>query len=96
MTLLIKNAHLVSPDVDYAKASILIDGAKIADVFPDNKDVAADSVYDAAGKLVVPGFIDMHIHGGMGFETTTPDAKAMPAIAEAQLKEGVTSFCPTT
>ena len=94
--MLIRNAHLVSPDVDYAKASILIDGAKIADVFSDNRDVPSDSVYDAAGRLVVPGFIDMHIHGGMGYETTTLDAKAMPAIAEAKLKEGVTSFCPTT
>lgn len=96
MTLIIKNAHVVSPDVEIANGSILIDGDRIKAVSQGSAAPAADEVFDAAGRLVVPGFIDMHIHGGMGYETTTIDPKAMPAIAEAKMKEGVTSFCPTT
>ena len=95
MTLLIKNARVISPDVDMENGSILIDGTEIAAV-GQGISPAADEVFDAGGRMVVPGFIDMHFHGGMGYETTTINPKAMPAIAEAKMKEGVTSCCPTT
>lgn len=59
MTTLIKNATIVNSD-EIFKANILIDGEIIADITTD--EPKADSVIDAAGKLVIPGLIDMHVH----------------------------------
>jgi len=97
MTLIITNAHLVSPDKELFNAAILCDNGFIKQVIPAGQPLPkADETYDAAGKMVIPGFIDMHFHGGMGYETTSKDAKAVSIIGQAKVKEGVTAMCPTT
>ena len=97
MSLLIKNARLITPGIDAEGVAVLVEGKLIADVFYASEELPkADECYDAAGNMLMHGFIDMHCHGGMSYETTSLKAEAMPTIAEAKMKEGVTSFCPTT
>ncbi|MBQ6471681.1 MAG: N-acetylglucosamine-6-phosphate deacetylase [Victivallales bacterium] len=97
MSTLIRNAHLISPDVDEKNVAIFVKGKSISKIFKDGEELPpADQTYDAAGRMVVPGFIDAHIHAGMGYESTSASPEAIPTIAEAKLKEGVTSWCPTT
>ncbi len=97
MSMLITNARLVSPGIDKSNAAIELENGRIRRLYFAGEALPqAAETYDAGGKLVVPGFIDMHFHGAMGYETTTDDPKAMPAIGAAKLREGVTSCCPTT
>lgn len=97
MSLLIKNAHLISPDVDMTGAALELENGLVKQVYAAGQKLpAAAEVFDADGRMVVPGFIDTHCHGGMGYEVTSDDPRAMAIIAEAKLREGVTSFCPTT
>jgi N-acetylglucosamine-6-phosphate deacetylase len=97
MSLLIKNAHLISPDVDMTGAALELENGLVKQVYAAGQKLpAAVESFDAAGRMVVPGFIDAHCHGGMGFEVTSDDPRAMAIIAEAKLREGVTSFCPST
>ncbi|NLG14410.1 MAG: N-acetylglucosamine-6-phosphate deacetylase [Lentisphaerae bacterium] len=93
---LIKNAHLVSPDLEILNASVLLKDGFIQAVQDNPKGLKADETLDAQGKLMVPGFIDTHFHGGMGYEATSSKKEAISIIAEAKAKEGVTSICPTT
>jgi len=58
--LLIKNGILYT-DGEWAKADLLADGGKIIGIRRSAQDVA-DEVIEAAGKYVVPGLIDAHIH----------------------------------
>ena len=61
-SLLIRGGRVLDPANDFdGKADVLIVDGKIAAVAPDI-DSPAQIVYDAAGKLVVPGLIDMHVH----------------------------------
>lgn len=97
MKTLIANAHVVSPGVDLKKASIVLNRGRIEyvglelEVVPD-----VDSVVDVRGKYVVPGFIDVHMHGAMGADVCDGSAEAIAKIAEAKLAEGCTTFLPTT
>ena len=96
-SLLIKNAHVISPDVEKFNASVYVEDGVIKQVIDAGYPVPkATKVVDIEGKMLVPGFIDLHIHGGMGYEATSPKKEAVKVIAEAKIKEGVTSFCPTT
>jgi len=60
---LIKGAHVVDPQVDLDDIlDVLIDGDKIAQVAASIDAPAAATVIDGAGKYLVPGLVDMHVH----------------------------------
>ncbi len=48
------------------------------------------------GELVFPGFIDVHIHGNNGADTMDASYKATKTMSDSIVKNGVTSFLPTT
>lgn len=68
MDILIKNGRIVTATDDY-HADIFISGETIAGIGHD-LPVKADTVIDAAGKLVMPGGIDPHVHLDMPFMGT--------------------------
>jgi len=47
-------------------------------------------------KYIVPGFIDQHIHGALGKDTMDNTVEAIEKISFGLLREGTTSFIPTT
>ncbi len=47
------------------------------------------------GKYIVPGLIEMHMHGATGYEVADRKEEAIEAIGDFMLKNGVTSFVPT-
>ena len=94
---LIRNAHVISPGVDLKRASVVLEGAKIALVTTDAVPAEGyDAVADLRGKYLVPGFIDVHLHGACGHDVCDATPEAIEKIAEAKLAEGCTSFLPTT
>ena len=96
-TTLIKNAHIISPDCDLANAAVLIADGVIKQIFADGDALpAADKTVDIAGKMLVPGFIDVHTHGRSGYEFTDGDYEHLQIMCKDKLSEGVTSWLPTT
>jgi N-acetylglucosamine-6-phosphate deacetylase len=95
---LIINATVVSPGFEQANATVEILNDKITAIHSGSVNTAkADWVYDAQGAYVVPGFIDIHTHGALGYDITDIDKpEAVEKIAQAKLAEGCTQFCPTT
>lgn len=74
-------------------------GEKIERILPMTEfqqTAEVESVYDAGGGYVSPGFINIHIHGCVGYDAMDDDARALPAMQEFQATTGVTSFYPTT
>ncbi|MBP5416153.1 MAG: N-acetylglucosamine-6-phosphate deacetylase [Clostridiales bacterium] len=52
--------------------------------------------YDLSGFTLIPGFIDLHIHGALGADTSDGDVEGLRRISLYLAGKGVTSFCPTT
>lgn len=63
MAYLLKSAHVVDPQVGLDDVhDVLIDGEKIAQVGEGLEASDGVQVIDAAGKYLVPGLVDMHVH----------------------------------
>ncbi len=96
MKTLITNAHIISPGIDIPGGSVLIDGTKVAAVLMPGETAEADKVIDAAGNMLMPGFIDIHSHGAGGCDTCDCSVESIRTIADCKMKEGVTTWLPTT
>jgi N-acetylglucosamine-6-phosphate deacetylase len=54
------------------------------------------SLTDFGDGVMVPGFVDLHIHGSAGYDVMDDDVKALPAVGRMLAQHGVTSYFPTT
>ncbi|MDD3228511.1 MAG: N-acetylglucosamine-6-phosphate deacetylase, partial [Oscillospiraceae bacterium] len=69
------------------------EGAYIAEIGQNLQD---EQVTDLSGCLLLPGFVDIHIHGCAGADTCDAVPEAIWKMSSYLPKCGVTSFCPTT
>lgn len=96
MSLLIRNARIISPDREIGRGGVLIEDGRIAEVIEGDALPSADAVIDAGGRTVMPGFIDIHSHGADGADVCDDRLESVRRIAERKLREGVTTWLPTT
>lgn len=77
---------------------MLVEGDKIVAVGTEAAIAALEGaeVIDARGKIIAPGFIDIHVHGAMGNDTMDATPEAIHGMARYFVAHGVTSFLPTT
>jgi N-acetylglucosamine-6-phosphate deacetylase len=75
---------------------LLIEDGVISEI-AERLDIPADAAHiDARDHLVLPGFIDIHVHGAMGADTMDASLESLRAMARFFAAHGVTSFLPTT
>ena len=88
---LLRAARLLTPDDDLRPAAVLVEGSQIREV-GTAVDPGDARVIDLPGLTLVPGFIDIHVHGGGGFSLTTPDPGQVRAYSAWAPQNGVTAF----
>lgn len=87
---------LVLPDRVSGPATVVIEGDRIVDVRDGSRGGStADVAIDATGHLVVPGFIDVHVHGVDGCDALA-QADGVERMSLRLPRFGVTAFCPTS
>jgi len=96
--ILIKNVSCFDGTGIVENASVLVSGSKIRSLTVGQPcDCGgADMVIDGKGKLLTPGFIDIHIHGCGGHDVMDGTTQAINAMAQIAAQNGTTSFLPTT
>ena len=95
MRFTLRGARLVDAATDIPGGDITIDGTYIQAVGDATEAETFGTVgrsIDATNMIVMPGFIDVHTHGGGGFNLHTPDAEQIRAYARWVPRTGVTSF----
>lgn len=90
----IVNGRIVLPTRTLTGMALLFDEKIRALVSPE--EIGDAEVIDAAGMYVVPGLIDMHIHGYRGNDASDGEVSELIAMAEGLAQNGVTSWLPTT
>ena len=93
MRTLIKNAKIVTSEEVIDGCVAYTDG--IID-YVGNEEVPADEIIDAEGGFVVPGFIDIHCHGGDNLEFMDASVEEFGKIAEFHKSHGTTTLYATT
>lgn len=98
--IVLSGADLVLPDRILSPGTLVVDNGRIAEIRSD----AIASGFAFTGHYIVPGFVDVHVHGVEGIDTLDPvegvegveGVDAIRAIAERLPRYGVSAFCPTT
>jgi N-acetylglucosamine-6-phosphate deacetylase len=92
----LSGATLVLPDRVETGRTLVIEGDRIAEIVSGPRQVGmGERRLDFDGRIVVPGFIDVHVHGAAGVDVLDGD-NAVARVAAALPRWGVTAFCPTT
>jgi N-acetylglucosamine-6-phosphate deacetylase len=98
--IVLSGAELVLPDRILSPGTLVIDGDRIAEILPRAAPGAiagshAPPPFSFHGHYILPGFIDVHVHGVDGVDSLDA-GEAISSIAAKLPRYGVTAFCPTT
>jgi N-acetylglucosamine-6-phosphate deacetylase len=97
-TTAIHASRILTPDDEISDGVIVVEGSRIAAIgHRDEMRLPPDAVdFVATGMTVVPGFVDVHIHGAGGHDVMEADTDALDRITAAVARHGTTSLVATT
>ncbi|HEY2460935.1 MAG TPA: N-acetylglucosamine-6-phosphate deacetylase [Candidatus Acidoferrum sp.] len=97
-TTLLHTGRAFTPAMEIADAGILIRDGVIEAIGPrDGMELPAGAAeISAPGRIAVPGFVDVHIHGAGGRDVMEGTAEAMAAVTRTVARHGTTSILATT
>ena len=90
------NGRILTPEGILERGTVVLKGGGIHAVGEGDIPAPGARVIDALGDYVSPGFIDIHVHGGGGFDFMDGHETAFLSIAETHARYGTTAMLPTT
>lgn len=94
--MLITNARLLTQDGLFSPGWLLCHGDKIAHYGTGMPPLVDTMRIDAGGAWLLPGMIDVHVHGAVGHDTMDASADGLRAMSRCYAEHGVTAFLATT
>ena len=95
MKTLIKNGRVITPESTFL-GYVIYDGGVIVEIGEGDCNCEADEVFDAEGRYISPGFIDLHTHGAGGADFMDGTVEAFLTAAKMHAAHGATLVYPTT
>ncbi|CAL7912317.1 N-acetylglucosamine-6-phosphate deacetylase [Fusobacterium necrophorum] len=93
--MVLKNVTMVLFDRIF-KGDIRIKGRHISEIEENLVENEKEEVLDLEGKLLIPGFIDVHIHGADGADAMDGSIESLQKISKYLASKGTTNFLATT
>jgi N-acetylglucosamine-6-phosphate deacetylase len=94
-SLTLSGGQVVTPGGVVAGGRVVVRDGTIAAIRPPDERVEGE-VVDVRGCWVLPGFVDLHVHGGGGADCTTADPDEVRAAARFHARHGTTALVATT
>ena len=100
--MIIYNVMVFTEDLKFVPGMVVISHGKITEVCLGQSYVAAwgerkgEEVFDGKGNYLIPGMIDIHLHGCKGYDFCDATLEAVEQIAAFQASIGVTTIAPAT
>ncbi|MGW7975233.1 N-acetylglucosamine-6-phosphate deacetylase [Staphylococcus xylosus] len=91
----IANGRIYTENETIEQGHILIEDGKIVQIAEGEYQGGLTTI-DVKGQHVLPGFIDIHMHGGYGEDAMDASFEGLKHLSESLLSEGTTSFLATT
>ena len=91
----IVNGRIVAPHA-VIRGKVLLYDEKVAGIVEPGETPEGVELIDAKGHYVIPGLVDMHIHGYLGEDASDGSYEGLRTMARGVARNGVTSFLPTT
>lgn len=92
--MILSNVKIFKDNAEWIDGTISCENGKIHSITPEL--LTGEDVIDGQGMLVIPGFVDVHIHGLYGVDTMDDDPEALRKMAAKLPTEGTTAFLATT
>ena len=92
----IRNGRLITPEGIVPNGSVLVKDGIISEIAGFDMDSPEAVILDAGGRYISPGFIDIHVHGGGGYDFMDNTIDAFLEIAKTHARFGTTALYPTT
>ncbi len=89
------NGHVLTPQGWIEGGSIVVEGNKIVKISESSTPEEGMEVIDAKGAHVVPGGIELHVHGGGGRDFMEGEEEAFRVAVDAHMQHGTTAIYPT-
>lgn len=90
--MILKNATVFNGDFEKVRADVAIEGERISKI----GDLSGEEELDLTDMTVMPGLIDIHIHGCGGADAGDATPEALETMSQTLVKNGITSFCPAS
>ncbi|MGC4044196.1 MAG: N-acetylglucosamine-6-phosphate deacetylase [Armatimonas sp.] len=94
--LLIRSARVVTETEVLEGADVLCDAGRIVEIGKGLSAGESASVINAEGRYLLPGFLDVHIHGGGRHDTMTGTIEALNGLCDTHARYGTTGLLATT
>lgn len=96
--ILIENSRVWQEDGFVCGHTLVLQDGRIEGLRPpaEVERQAGDRRTDGRGRFVLPGFIDLHLHGSMGFDVMDGSLSSLKGLCDFLIQGGVTSFLATT
>lgn len=92
----LSGADVVLPDRVASGLTLVLEGDRIVDLTSGPRELSSrEARIDVSGHLIVPGFVDVHVHGALGVDVLD-GPEAVQTVAGYLSSFGVTAFCPTS
>src|SRR5580765_791046 len=95
-TLLVYGGQILTATGIVDDGWVLLGAGQIIDLGRGTPRPGAASILNASGKMVAPGFIDIHTHGGNGADFSDRTVEAFAIATKFHAQHGVTALQATT
>jgi N-acetylglucosamine-6-phosphate deacetylase len=92
----LRASRLFTPTEEVLSPVVQIEDGRISSIGPSGASTPSGTEHNFPDGIIVPGFVDLHIHGGMNVDVMSASRSDLARLGAFLASRGVTGYFPTT